>query len=141
MKKSVYLLSIIVLMSSCSITGSYMNGDGLGNNLIALNEDRTFEYVTFLDVGGTNTIEGTWSLEKDTLILNSKAQPEFKPSSVEEKNLPNLKKKLILVRNMDVTAYKAVISINEGELIDTLDYIHDSLLKANRSCFFQLDFM
>lgn len=92
-----------------------------------MNKDNTFKYTTFNDVGGTDVIEGKWSVYKDTLIINSNDQPEFKPSSVEEKIIPDLKKKVILAQNMDVFSSNTIISINEGELIDTLEFIQDSI--------------
>lgn len=128
MKTITYLFTIAILISSCSITGKYFQGDGLNYHSMVLRKDSTFKYVYFNDLCGINVIEGKWSLKKDTLIINSKNQPDFKPSSVEEKYIHHLNEKLILIQNMDVSANRAVISINEDELIDTLNYIYDTLL-------------
>ena len=43
---------------------------------IELKKDSTFEYEIFFDVGGWVTWTGSWTMNHDTLILNSYKQPK-----------------------------------------------------------------
>lgn len=97
-------------------------GDGFSNDKLTLSKD-TFSFRTFSDVGGATTFKGKWSRHGDILTLNSFNRPAFKPNSVREITGRERAKKLIVVQNLDVSAHRAVISINNGQEIDTLDHI------------------
>lgn len=128
LKITVYLLTtlFILLSAGCKITGEYFSGDGFNNTELILKKDSTFIYKTFHDIGGTNVIEGKWTKHKNFIILNSNAKPPFKPNSLIEKQVPGQKKKLIIVQNMDVSAGRAIISVNNGQQTDTLNVLMDS---------------
>ena len=128
MKTTLYILTttLTLVFSSCKITGEYFGGDGFNNQYLKLNKDSTFIYETFHDIGGTKTLQGKWTKSKNILILNSNEQPKFKPNSTFEKVIPDQDKKLIIVQNMDVSAYHSIISLNNGKEIDTLRTIKDT---------------
>ncbi len=128
MKKIVYILTLLILSSliGCKVTGIYSLGNGFSHIRMIIKEDSTFAYTTFFDAGGTDTIRGKWKLHKGYLILNSFAKPKFKPNSIYEKTEANKDKKLIIVQNMDVDASAAIISINNGQKVDTLRMLNDS---------------
>ena len=126
MKTTLYIIAIAVIFSSCKITGEYFRGNGFSYEYLKVNKDRTFTYERFNDIGGTKTIQGKWTKRKNTITLNSNEQPNFKPNSTFEKVIPNQDKKIIIVQNMDISAFKAIISINNSQVFDTLKLLSDT---------------
>ena len=129
MRKLLIGIILIFVLFGCKITGNYFSGDGLNYTNFILNKDSTFTYETFNDIEGTTTIKGKWTKNKKILTLNSFEQPTFKPNSTYEKFIPNQDKKLIVIQNMDVSAYSTIISLNNGQEIDTLNFLFDTTLR------------
>jgi hypothetical protein len=134
LKKTIYILfiALVFLITGCKITGKYFIGDGLGFESLTLSDDSTFVFVTFHDVGGSLIINGKWTLNKKIITLNSYEKPDFKPNSILEKTIPNQNKKLIIVQCMDVSAFEAVISINNGQETDSLEVITDTIFSNDQ---------
>jgi len=125
---------IVVLFTSCSITGTYFVGDGFANKTLILKNNNEFVYKQFYDVGGfLPSINGTWTKNGNILTLNSNEQPAFKPNSIFDTLMQwNRNEKLIIFREMEYVMFfthKWVISINNGQEIDTLDCCNDSIEK------------
>lgn len=115
-----FLYSILLLsISSCSITGKYYNGDAFNNTSLTLSKNNTFIYTEVHDVGGRKTIKGNWRFKKRVLILNSFNKPSFIPNSIEEKYDSLRHKKTVIIQLMDLPAWESIISINDGEVVDT----------------------
>ena len=128
MRTLVTTLTLLFIFSSNSernrtIAGLYgecKNGY-LACDQLLLNKDSTFKYGLFYDVGGWKIWSGRWKVRKDTLILNSYNQPNFKLNSVIESQ--NLERDFITIQifNIDQPAINASIEINDGQIIKNLD--------------------
>lgn len=73
------ILSLISCSSNKSISGLYgkCKKNYYACTQILLNEDKTFEYYIYRDVGGANILKGKWETQKNgTLLLNTFEQPK-----------------------------------------------------------------
>lgn len=88
-----------------------------------LNNDRTFQFYTFMDVGGGNVLEGKWEyVSGDTLMLNTTKQPNIKKTYFEGKVSDNLKDKVkIKISSSEFPLTSASLEINDGELTGILN--------------------
>ena len=80
--KKISLLSIYFVLVSCAtkVNDSILYGKCktpmYGCTQLKLNENKTFEFYVFEDVGGENLAKGTWKIHnRDTIVLNSYSQP------------------------------------------------------------------
>jgi hypothetical protein len=125
--KSVILAFILLTLQvgkSIDISGLYgkcENGYLVCEQLL-LKEDNTFKYALFYDVGGWRVWEGKFFLKKDTIVLNTYDQPDYKLNSILETKIQDSVNKIIQVYNIDVPATNAEIDINDGELLLKLDF-------------------
>ena len=81
MKKILFV--ILVVLTSCSVQKEFHGLYGHCKNhywtcfQLLLNEDGTFEYFEFYDVGGGNLRKGKWKkVDENSLTLNSEEQPK-----------------------------------------------------------------
>ena len=121
--RTVSVLFIILFFSSCTVTGKYFAGDGFNNTSLTLNKDHSFIFIDFHDIGGANKITGQWSLKNRILKLNSDNRPPFVPNSISAVQVKSLSHKLVVIQNMDVSAYKTIVSLNDGAIIDSTNYL------------------
>ncbi|KAA5536354.1 hypothetical protein F0919_01415 [Taibaiella lutea] len=64
---------------------------------LELRQNNEFEYYVFLDIGGGNTIKGTWKrLGGDTLMLNSYKQPNIPKTYFKAKKLQSYNDSVII---------------------------------------------
>jgi hypothetical protein len=125
--KILVYISMFLFISGCKVTGDYFIFNGFSSVHFTIKKDSTFIYQTFSDAGGgSDTIKGRWTTNNGMIFLNSSAKPKFIPNTIYEKAEPNKNKKLIIIKLMDVDAFKAIISINNGREIDTLNMINDT---------------
>ena len=132
MKKLIAII-IVIFFTSCSITGTYFTGNGLCNQKLILKKNNEFTYKTFIDVGGANSINGKWTKSGNTLTLNSTEQPNYKPNSIFDTLIQwDRNEKLIIFSEIgDFMAFtdEWIISINDGQSIDTLIYGNYNMYK------------
>jgi hypothetical protein len=125
MKKLIAII-IVIFFTSCSITGTYFTGDGLRYDKLILKNNNKFTYIQFSDVGGGHSINGKWTKNENILTLNSIEQPNYKPNSIFDTLIQwDRNEKLIVFGAIDYVmgfTDKWIISINNGQEIDTLDY-------------------
>jgi len=128
MKKLIAII-IVILFTSCSITGTYFTGDGLRYDKLILKNNNKFTYIQFSDVGGGHSINGKWTKNENILTLNSIEQPNYKPNSIFDTLIQwDRNEKLIIFCDMDYVMFftdKWIISINNGQEIDTLGYYNE----------------
>lgn len=82
MKYLVFLFSLI-LFNSCSTRENFIGLYGKCGkkyyvcDQLELKSDNTFEYFSFMDVGGGNVVKGVWKkISNDTIMLNSFERPQ-----------------------------------------------------------------
>jgi hypothetical protein len=114
-------LSILGVLSACTVTGKYFAGDGFNNMTLVLEKNQSFSLTTFNDVGGSQVINGTWSINNRVLTLNSTDKPPFIPNSISYKHLDSLPNKLIIIQYMDLPAYEAIVELNNVKIDTTRD--------------------
>ena len=131
--KSLIIILVVLYLTSCTVTGKYFAGDGFNNTSLTLNKDHSFTFIDFLDVGGANKIIGRWSLKNNILKLNSDNKPPFIPNTVSFTQIKSLRNKLIIIQYMDISAYKVIVSLNNGAVIDSTISLRDMDLSTDNS--------
>lgn len=91
MRYLVFLFSFF-LLNSCSTKKNFPGLYGkCGKNYyvcdqLELNSDNTFEYFSFMDVGGSTVVKGVWEkISDDTIILNSFERPQNSKTKISGK--------------------------------------------------------
>jgi hypothetical protein len=123
MKVKLLLVFICVIAISCSVKKEVLRLYGKDNTQILLKPDKTFEYRTYLGVGGEVKRIGTWSEHKgDTILLNTYNQPNNKSTTYKGIVNPDLKKKVIIsIRDFELKLGFSTIEINDGEMTKSAD--------------------
>lgn len=128
MDKRIFINSILIMiLSSCSPTmknlvGEYEIKESVEYGKLILNMDSTFCLYLNMNLLGSDTFEGTWSLNKKELILNpiNPKIKEFKnlKDSIFEKHEPTLSENIfkIFEDNSD-SILEAIIPINNEDTI------------------------
>lgn len=98
---------------------------------LLLKQDSTFKYALFYDVGGWRIWNGKWIIKRDTLILNTYDQPNYKLNTISESIIQDTTYKTIQVYNNDIPATNADIDINDGELLLKLDFFGQIKIPKN----------
>jgi hypothetical protein len=110
--------------------GDCKNGYLVCDQLL-LNNDSTFKYALFYDVGGWRIWMGKWKVKSDTIILNTFSHPAFKLNSIFESVRKDTDYLTIQIYNMEIPATNARIEINDGELIRELDFFGRTIIYGN----------
>ncbi|PYE78496.1 hypothetical protein DFQ11_1295 [Winogradskyella epiphytica] len=118
MKLKLLFVFICIIAISCSVKKEVSRLYGKDYTQILLKMDKTFEYRTYLGVGGEIKRIGTWSQHKgDTILLNTYNQPKNKITSYKGIINPNLKNKVIIsIRDFENYLGGTLIEINDGEM-------------------------
>lgn len=124
-----FILLSILLITSCASrrAATKLYGKCKKNYFactqIEINQDNTFEYFVFMDVGGQTLRKGTWSKHKgDTILLNTYKQPKNKTTSYKGTINPNLKNKVrISIRDFEQKLGFSSVEINDGAMIKLTD--------------------
>lgn len=123
MKSTLLCIIISVITISCSSKKKVARFYGKCCTQILLNPDKTFEYWTYLGVGGEVKRTGTWHEHKgDTILLNTLTQPKNRKTTYTGIVNPNLKNKVrISIRDFELKLAGATIEINDGEMLRNAD--------------------
>lgn len=127
--KYIKLLLILLFFSSCTTNTSVIGLYGkcgkayLACTQIELKSDKTFEYFTFMDVGGGTVVKGTWQqISKDSIKLNTFEQPKIPSTTYSGKiNSDRINNVKITIRDFESPLEAAFIVINnqnEGKTVD-----------------------
>ena len=123
MKIKLLLVLICTIVISCSAKKEASRFYGKDYTQILLKSDKTFEYRTYLGVGGEVRRIGTWSEHKgDTILLNTYKQPKNKTTTYKGIINPDLKNKVIIsIRDFELKLGLSTIEINDGQMIKSAD--------------------
>jgi len=98
------LLPFLIILSSCTakknIAGLYGKCDKeyFACTQMLLNDDHTFEYFIFMDVGGGSVLKGNWKrITNDSIVLNTFEQPNILKSVYAGKMHPSKKGRVKLI--------------------------------------------
>lgn len=123
MKVKLILVFICTIAISCSVNKEVSRFYGKDYTQILLKPNKTFEYRTYLGVGGEIKRIGTWTEHKgDTILLNTYNQPKHKTTTYKGIVNPDLKNKVIIsIRDFELKLGLSTIEINDGEIIKSAD--------------------
>ena len=123
MKIKLLFVFICTIFISCSVKKEVSRLYGKDYTQILLKADKTFEYKTYLGVGGEVKRTGTWSEHKgDTIFLNTYNQPNNKITTYKGIVNPDLKNKVIIsIRDFELQLGFSTIEINDGEITKSAD--------------------
>ena len=123
MKIKLLFLFVCTIVISCSVKKEVSRLYGKDYTQILLKTDKTFEYRTYLGVGGEIKRTGTWSEHKgDTIFLNTYNQPKNKTTTYKGIVNPDLKNKVIIsIRDFELQLGFSTIEINDGEITKSAD--------------------
>jgi hypothetical protein len=123
MKVKLLLVIICTIGISCSVKKEATRLYGKKYTQILLKPDKTFEYRTYLGVGGEVKRIGTWTKHKgDTILLNTYNQPKNKTTTYRGIVNPKLKNKVKLsIKDFETELGYASVEINDGTMIKSAD--------------------
>ena len=119
MKIKLLLVIICTIVISCSVKKAATRLYGKKHTQILLKPDKTFEYRTYLGVGGEVNRIGTWIEHKgDTILLNTSNQPKNKTTTYKGIVNPKLNNKVkISIKDFEIELGYASVEINDGAMI------------------------
>ncbi|WP_278004339.1 hypothetical protein [Winogradskyella marincola] len=123
MKSTLFLIIIFFVTISCSSKKEIARFYGKCCTQILINPDKTFEYRTYLGVGGEVKRNGIWKEHTgDTILLNTLNQPNNKKTTYTGNVNPKLKNKVrISIRDFEIELGYASVEINDGAMIKSAD--------------------
>ncbi len=132
----VLLISISCALCSCSKTVGtyYWTGNKIGPDALELviNSDGTFQYRTWSDILGADTVHGRWMLRSDTVVLEGNTMPTLDCVRIEEGNIDTLSGMYFFsLRNEDgdyLLGAEMVINKEESIVISDESYVATSEL-------------
>ena len=136
--KLLQIILILLFFTSCSSVGKKTILYGkcsrgyLACNQFELKKNKTFEYYSFMDVGGGYVLKGNWDyVNGDTLKLNTFEQPNITKTYFDGAFNSNLKNKIkIKISDYEGPLEYFDIKINDGEFEERTD--------MNGICFFKV---
>lgn len=136
--KLIQIILILLFFTSCSPVGKKTvlygkcSSGYLACTQLELKRNKTFEYFSFMDVGGGFVLKGNWDyVNGDTLVLNTFEQPKIPKTYFNGDYNSNLKNKIkIKISDYEGPLKYFDVKINDGEFEERTD--------LNGICFFKV---